>query len=113
MAKKTTKLILFFHKNKTKLVFLWPNMSQKSFKVLTIKIKIPLFHYSYSYNVLQDQKFFWPDVRIAVLTEILNIADGVRWRAILLPFKIVNWVCFIQFMQNSVSLNKTFTTTLT
>ena len=29
MAKKTTELVLFFHKNITKLVFLWPNMSQK------------------------------------------------------------------------------------
>ena len=34
VAKKTTELVHLFHKNKTKLVFLWPNMSQKSFKVL-------------------------------------------------------------------------------
>ena len=35
VAKKTTELVLLFHKNITKLVFLWPNMSQKSIKVLT------------------------------------------------------------------------------
>ena len=34
MAKKTTELFLLFHKNITKLVFLWPNMGQKSIKVL-------------------------------------------------------------------------------
>ena len=32
LAKKTTELL--FHKNITKLVYLWPNMSEKSFKVL-------------------------------------------------------------------------------
>ena len=26
MAKKTTELVLFFHKKTTRLVFLWPNM---------------------------------------------------------------------------------------
>ena len=35
LAKKTTELVLLFHKNITKLVFLWPNMGQKCFKVLT------------------------------------------------------------------------------
>ena len=30
--------VLLFHKNITKLVFLWPNMSQKSFKVLKISL---------------------------------------------------------------------------
>ena len=30
----TTELVLLFHKNITKLVFLWSNKSQKSFKVL-------------------------------------------------------------------------------
>ena len=34
VAKKTTELFLLFHKNITKLVFLFPNMGQKSFKVL-------------------------------------------------------------------------------
>ena len=34
VAKKTTELVLLFHKNLTKLVFLPPNMSQKNFKVL-------------------------------------------------------------------------------
>ena len=35
MAKKTTELVLLFHKKTTKIVFLWPNMGQKSIKVLT------------------------------------------------------------------------------
>ena len=34
VTKKTTELFLLFHKNKTKLVFLWPYMGQKIFKVL-------------------------------------------------------------------------------
>ena len=34
VTKKTTELVLLFHKNITKLVFLWPNMSQKNIKVL-------------------------------------------------------------------------------
>ena len=34
MAKKTTEFVLLFHKNITKLVFLWPNMCQISVKVL-------------------------------------------------------------------------------
>ena len=38
LAKKTTELFLFFYKNITKLVFLWPNISQKNFKVLNIYI---------------------------------------------------------------------------
>ena len=33
-AKKTTEFVFFFHKNLIKLVFLWPNMSQKCFKML-------------------------------------------------------------------------------
>ena len=36
VAKKTTELVLLFHKKTTKLVFFWPNMSQNSFKVLII-----------------------------------------------------------------------------
>ena len=32
LAKKTTVFVLLFHKNITKLVFLWPNMSQKASK---------------------------------------------------------------------------------
>ena len=35
VAKKTTELVLFFHKNITKLISLWPNMGQKCIKVLT------------------------------------------------------------------------------
>ena len=29
VAKKTIELVILFHKNITKLVFLWPNMNQK------------------------------------------------------------------------------------
>ena len=38
LAKKTTELVILLHKIITKLVFLWPNMGQKSFKVLTIAL---------------------------------------------------------------------------
>ena len=38
LAKNTTELVLLFHKKTTKLVFFWPNIGQKSIKVL-IKIK--------------------------------------------------------------------------
>ena len=34
LAKKTTELVLIFHKKKTKSIFLWPNMGQKSIKVV-------------------------------------------------------------------------------
>ena len=34
VAKKTNELVLLFHKNITKQVFLWPNMNQKWLKVL-------------------------------------------------------------------------------
>ena len=40
MAKKTSELVLVFAKNITKLVFLRPNMGQKSFKVLVNPVKI-------------------------------------------------------------------------
>ena len=43
LAKKTTELVRLFHKNITKLVFLWPNMSQKSFKVLIFPTFIKCF----------------------------------------------------------------------
>ena len=36
VAKKTTKLVFLFHKNTNKLVFLWPNMGQKSIKGLKL-----------------------------------------------------------------------------
>ena len=36
VAKKTTEIVLLFHKNTTKLLFLWPNMGQKIIKVLII-----------------------------------------------------------------------------
>ena len=35
LPKNTTELVLSFHKNITKLVFICPNMGQKRFKVLT------------------------------------------------------------------------------
>ena len=38
VAKNTTGLVLLFHKNITKLVLIWPNMSQKNFKVLTASV---------------------------------------------------------------------------
>ena len=38
MAKKTTGLVLLFHKNITKLIFLWLNMGQTGFKVLINEI---------------------------------------------------------------------------
>ena len=38
VAKKTTELVLLFHKNITELVFLWSNMSQKCFKILIKEI---------------------------------------------------------------------------
>ena len=34
VAKKTTELVLIFHKKTTKIVFLWPNMGQLGFNVL-------------------------------------------------------------------------------
>ena len=40
MAKKTTELVLLFHKKTTKLVFLWPNMSQNIIKVFWVMSKI-------------------------------------------------------------------------
>ena len=45
MAKKTTEFVLLFHKQTAKLVFFWPNMSQKSIKVLKIKYFISLNKY--------------------------------------------------------------------
>ena len=40
LAKNTTELVLLFHKNITKLVFLWSNMGKKSIKVLNINDQI-------------------------------------------------------------------------
>ena len=37
LAEKKTELVLLFHKNITLLVFLWPNMGQKYFKLLIPK----------------------------------------------------------------------------
>ena len=43
--KKTTELVLLFHKKTTKLVFLWPNMGHKSIKMLkTIWVLIDFHH---------------------------------------------------------------------
>ena len=58
VAKKTTELVLLFHKKTTKLVFLWPNMSQKCFKVLTTDIfsdefgRIPEYFGSHSPDLM-------------------------------------------------------------
>ena len=38
VAKKTTQLVLLFHKKTNKVVFLQPNMGQKSIKVLSLNI---------------------------------------------------------------------------
>ena len=40
MGKNTTELILLFHKKTNKLVFLCPNMGQKSIKVLNTDIEV-------------------------------------------------------------------------
>ena len=40
VAKKITELVLLFHKNITKLIFLWPNVGQKSFKVLVYLVNM-------------------------------------------------------------------------
>ena len=40
--KKTTDLVLLFHKKTTDLVLLWPNMNQKSIKVLIDNIKLDI-----------------------------------------------------------------------
>ena len=37
LTEKTTELVLLLHKNKTSLVFLWPNVGQKPFQVLTLR----------------------------------------------------------------------------
>ena len=34
IGQKSTEFVLLFHKNITKLVFLWPNMDQNNFKML-------------------------------------------------------------------------------
>ena len=36
VTKNTTELVLLFHKNITKLVFLWPNMNQKKHQSVNI-----------------------------------------------------------------------------
>ena len=42
VAKKITKLVHLFHKDITKLVFLWSNKGQKRFKVLNVNFKMKL-----------------------------------------------------------------------
>ena len=42
LAKKTTELVLFFHKKTIKLVLLWPNMDQLCFKAL-IGTNVPIY----------------------------------------------------------------------
>ena len=45
LAKNTIELVLLFHKKTTKLVFLWPNMTQKSFKMLTDSVYYLIIHF--------------------------------------------------------------------
>ena len=50
LAKETTELVLLFHKKTIKLVFLYPNMSQKNIKVLNI---IFTYHVKFQQPVLE------------------------------------------------------------
>ena len=44
--KRRTSSVVFFHKNITKLVFLWPIMGQKDLQMLTLEINLfILFNY--------------------------------------------------------------------
>ena len=52
LAIKTTELVLFFHRKTTKLVFLWPNISQKSFKVLRKTMQ----HFK-NFNCIKNKKY--------------------------------------------------------
>ena len=53
VAKKTTELVLLFHENITKLVFLLPKMSQKSFKVLNKNITFKSYNNKHELGLLQ------------------------------------------------------------
>ena len=63
VAKKTTELVLFFHKDITKLVFICPNMSQKSIKVfikllkyINTQVKFTNHTYSFYYMYKYQKK---------------------------------------------------------
>ena len=65
VAKKTTELVLLFHKNITKLVFIWPNMGQKSFKVLTYLYILHIMTVNYLFVFIYNCKvliFFFINV---------------------------------------------------
>ena len=70
VAKKTTELLLFFHKKRTKLVFLWLNMGQKSIKLSVFKFKLQhkLLHLfgGEEINILSCKMFlnFWFSISI-------------------------------------------------
>ena len=71
-AKKTTKLVLLFHKNITKLVFLWPNVSQKYFNVLKRKRKIFIIIEKYFFELFTWCNLFYR-WKMSKLTLILSI----------------------------------------
>ena len=56
VTKKTTELVLVFHKKKTKLVF-WPNMGQLGFKMLSLVFNSSKVSYNL-YGLLKI-KFYW------------------------------------------------------
>ena len=63
LAKKTTELVLFFHKKTTKLVFLWLNMGQKNIKVLinyfvSITVCVAAIFLQTKANYFGDTTFF-------------------------------------------------------
>ena len=63
-----TELVLYFHKNMTKLVFLSPNMSQKSFKAL-------IFFYNLS-NFMNAQLIFF--IKLLILISKLHCVNLTR-----------------------------------
>ena len=60
VVKKTTQLVLLFHKKTSKLVFLWPNMGQKCLKVLTSFHSrcLPLIKYDIRYFKMNSYDYF-------------------------------------------------------
>ena len=59
VAKKTTELVLLFHKKTTKLVFLWPNIDQKCFKVLSVKDKIDKILYDIEQGLISVSNYIF------------------------------------------------------
>ena len=55
----TNEFVLLFHKKTTKLVFLWPNMGQKSIKVLTSDLSSSVsFVFSFTIYLVKVLKLF-------------------------------------------------------